>query len=616
MQATRVISLLLLAAWAVVPAHGQTVRVLASVSETTIGTQETVSYTLNIQGVRSVLTPQAPEVEGLALAQSFPRSQTSMSIVGGQVTQSVSFTWIYRPVRVGRATLSAVALTVDGREYRTDDIYVDVIPQAQRPTQRATPARRDPFSQFGRLNPQPAPEPAAPSETDLFIEVAPSTQSAVPHQQVTIAYYLYFREGIQLRQSRLTDSWDAEGFWREELDVEGRPIPQIVVKNGLRYNRITLKRTAVFPTRSGELSIDPLRIESEAILPNRSGDPFARLFSLQSRFAPIEIASIPLTFSISPLPDGGPSSFQGGVGSLQFSATYDRTELEVGESLQLTIRVSGDGNIATLGPPVFDTPGAFERYDPQTNSSIDRSGNRLRGTKTFTYILVPRSNGAFEMPALEYSWYDPGNRRYVTRSTDPVTVNVTGTGTPPAAVLALSGGLPVDDIAGPLPASKKWVALASPALHQRSWPYVIIILPGLLLGLVLALSRQSRHLAANPSIARLRRAGPLARRHLKEADRRLSANDRSGYYEALEKSLLGFVGNRLNVAEHGMTRDGLDRILEERHIETQVRSELIAFLDSCDRARFSPILPSSDDMKVDRDRAADLLVTLDDALAA
>jgi hypothetical protein len=96
----------------------------------------------------------------------------------------------------------------------------------------------------------------------MFIRAVPSKRQAFQNEQITIEYALYFRTGIQLRQSRLADSWDAEGFWREELEIEARPIPQTVVVDGLRYNTIVLKRVAVFPTRTGSLRIDPLRIES------------------------------------------------------------------------------------------------------------------------------------------------------------------------------------------------------------------------------------------------------------------------------------------------------------------------------------------------------------------
>ncbi|NNE71834.1 MAG: protein BatD [Rhodothermales bacterium] len=598
---------------AVLPAQAQDIRVLASVSESTIGTEETLSYTVEIQGVRSLETPSPPETEGLVLASTFPSRQTSMSIVNGAVTQSVSFTWTYRPVGEGQARIAALPLRISGNTYTTDGITITVVPQSQRPARRA-PSRTNPFSPFQRSVPSPPAEEVQPDARDLFIDVVPSARSAVQNQQVTVAYVLYFREGIQLRQSRLTDSWDAEGFWREELEVESRPIPQVVVRDGIRYNRITLKRAAVFPTRSGELSVDPLKIESEAILPTRSSDPLARFFSLQSRFTPVELSSAPLTLTASPLPPGAPESFQGAVGALNFSARFDRSELEVGESLQLTIRISGNGNLATMAAPTFEAPGAFEQYDPQVSTSIDRSGAQLRGSKTFTYVLVPRSNGVFQMPPISYTWYDPNAGRYVTDATEPFSVTVTGSGTPAATVLALSGGLPVDDIAGPIPATPTWVPTDRQPLHQRRWPYLALMVPALLLGGALLAGRRARHLADNPAVARLRRAGPLARKHLKTADRRLQENDIPGYYEALERALLGFVGNRLNVAEQGLTRDGLDQALDRHDVSRDLRTELIAFLDACDLARFSPVVPTQAAMTEARDRAADLLVTLDDRL--
>ncbi len=597
------------------PVLAQDIRVRASVSDATIGTEETVGFTLEIQGLRSLENPTAPETEGLVLVSTYPSRQTSMSIVNGAVTQSVGFTWTYRPVREGQARIGPVSVTIQGRTYTTESIAVNVIPQAQRPARRA-PARSNPFAPFQRQAPNTPAEEIDPDARDIFIDVVPSASSAVQNQQVTVNYLLYFREGIQLRQSRLTDSWDAEGFWREELEVEPRPIPQVVVRDGLRYNRITLKRAAVFPTRSGELAIDPLKIESEAILPSRSSDPMARFFSLQSRFTPVELSSAALTLESRPLPPGAPDTFQGAVGSLRFSASFDRTELEVGESLQLTVRITGNGNLATLAPPDFQAPGAFEQYDPQVSTSIDRSGPQLRGSKTFTYVLVPRSNGTFEMPEVVYTWFDPSAQRYITEASAAASITVTGTGTPAATVLALSGGLPVDDIAGPVPATTRWIPVDREPLHRQTWPYLALLLPGLLLGATLLLGRHAQHLAANPAVARLRRAGPLARKHLKAADQRLRDDDVAGYYEALERALLGFVGNRLNVAEQGLTREGLDRALNANDVPQDVRVQLMAFLDSCDGARFSPVRPTPEAMATDRDRAADLLLTLDDRMKA
>ena len=285
---------------------GQKVAVVAHVDQTTIGTEEAVTYTIEISGVAAnqIQTPTPPNADGLDLLQSVPSTQSSVSIVNGVMEQSYSFRWAYRPSREGNANIGSTSVTAAGSRYQTEEIAVTVIPQSQRPARTQQSSRRlDPFSTLFRSpfdNEQPA-EDLPPDPTDLFIRASPSDLSVVQNEQVTIEYLLFFREGIQLRQSRLTDSWDAEGFWREELEVETRPIPQIVIENGRRYNKIVLKRAAVFPTRAGTLVVDSLRIESEAVLPTRSADPF-QLFSLRNSYRPVELSSPSITIEASPLP--------------------------------------------------------------------------------------------------------------------------------------------------------------------------------------------------------------------------------------------------------------------------------------------------------------------------
>jgi hypothetical protein len=433
---------------------------------------------------------------------------------------------------------------------------------------------------------------------------------------VTLRYELYFREGIQLRQSRLTDSWDAEGFWREELDVDTRPVPRAVVEGGLRYNTITLKRAAVFPTRAGNLAIDPLKIETEAVLPSRSRDPVAQLFALGTRYAPVELESPALSVRVDPLPGGAPSGFAGAVGQYRMSVRFDRTEVAVGSSVQMTLTIQGTGNIATLSPPVFEIPGAFERYEPRETLAIDRSGDVLKGSKTFEYVLVARSHGRFELPAIEFSYFDPAAGRYAVDRSAPVTLTVTGNSDALPIARATAGGLPVDDIAGPVLSEVAWVRTDRALLHRSAWSYLLILLPaGIVAGLWIT-DRRARILAANPSISRLRQAHPLARKHLARAGTLLAAGQERPFYEELARALLGFVGNRLDVSEHGMTRERLSSVLVDSGVDEALSHDLTSFLESCDLARFSPVVPGLDRMEDDRDRASDLLVRLDSALRA
>ena len=598
-------------------ATAQEVQVQALVSETTIGAEESMSYTVEVKGAEfsAVGTPQPPETEGLVLVQPMPSRQTNISIVNGRRSQSISYQWMYRPVREGTARILAASVEVNGRTYQTQPIRLTVVPQSQRPQRRRTSRSLFP-DPFGR-SADPAPDAEEPesgiSERDIFIRAVPSARTVYLNQQVTIEYQLFFRTYIQPRHSRLADSWDAEGFWREELDVEARPMPRATVENGLRYNSIVLKRVAVFPARNGTLNVDPLRIETEVFAPRSPNDPFGRrFFSLRNPYETIERASPQVQIKARPLPGGAPESFTGAVGRFEMDAEISRTEVEVGEPVQVTVHLSGSGNLAMLDGPVLKVPGIFETYDPEINTSINSSGRQVRGSKTFTYLLVPRSNGTFTLPPIELAYFDPSIEQYRTLRSDPMTIRATGTASPTMAVSTTATGLPVDDIAQPI-TTPEWIRLQRRPLHRSPWTYLLVAVPLLLVGLTLALRRHATRLATDTAYARNRRAHPLARKHLKQATALLEKDQPRAFYEELERAVLGFIGNRINVAELGLTRPQLDERLAATGLEEAPRNALQQFLQTCDAARFAPNRPSHKQMETSLDEANHLIVTLDAA---
>ncbi len=598
------------------------VDVQASVSENTIGTEEGVTFRIEVSGAsaRDVAQPRAPDATGLALIRSSPSTQQSVSIVNGRMTQSVAFEWVYQAAGEGTAQINSAEVTVEGKTYNTSPISINVVPQAQRPQRQTRRSNAyDPFATFRNTPTSPSSnEPAAPQigKNDIFIRALPSARNVVMNEQVNIEYHLYFREGMQLRQSRLADSWDAEGFWREELDVQRRPVPKTVVENGLRYNTIVLKRVAVFPTHAGTLKIDPLKIEAEAYIPNRNLDPFDQFFSFRPRYEPVEVTSPSVNIEVSPIPDDAPDSFTGAVGTFQLNAHVNREEIEVGEPIQLELTISGIGNIATVEMAEFDPPGVFELYDPNIETSIDRTGGQIRGSKKLTYVLVPRSNGTFQIPEMEMSFYNPDRNRFETIRPRPTPIKVTGTPTSPAATLRNTSGLPVDDIAGLLAIPGSWKRLGVTPLHQRAWVYGLLLLPLLVLGGFLVQRKFNMKLAGDVMYARNRRAHPVARKHLKKAEELLEKNDARAFYQEIERALLSFIGNRLNVAETGMTYHQLGELLAGRNVGEELRSQMIRLIEECDRVRYAPILPNHEEMNTACDRASALIVQLDEIFSS
>ena len=606
--------LLLLASFILIqPSVAQDANVKASVSSTTIGTEEGVSFTIEVEGVSAneVQRPQAPVAEGLTLAQPVASTQTSVSIVNGRMSQSVSFEWVYRANGEGTAQIGSTEVVAKGKTFVTQPIDITVVPQAQRPQRQA---RQDPFNPFGSLRrptqQNPSPPPAI-TDRDIFIRAIPSDRSVFRNEQVNIEYQLFYREGMQLRQSRLADSWDAEGFWREELDVERRPIPKTIVENGLRYNTITLKRVAVFPTRTGELTVDPLKIEVEAYIPSRSGDPFDQFFSFRPRYEPVEVASRSVKIDVSSLPENSPDDFLGAVGAFRVEADVDRTEVQVGEPIEIELTISGTGNMATIEPPIFEPPGVFEQYDPQVKTDINRSGRQITGTKTLTYVLVPRSNGVFQIPQVTLSFFNPARGRYESLNPRPTTVTVTGDPMISAATLTSSSGLPVDDIAGLLTDGASWRRVNPPLIHTSVWSYILLGFPLLLLCGLLFYQKHQDKIEGDQTYARNRRAHPVARKHLKKAEALLVENQPRAFYEEIERALLSFIGNRLNIADKGYTYEQLSNELTKRGVGEELRTRLLHLMEECDRVRYAPVLPDQNAMNTACDRASGIIVDLD-----
>ena len=589
--------------------HAQEVN--GVVSATTIGTEELITFTLEISGADpgDIRGLQPPDTEGLRLVSPNPSQQSNVSIVNGRISRSVGYAWRYQPEAEGQAKILSTSVEISGERYTTAPVTITVVPQSQRPQRQ----RRSIFDPFGIFeDPQPGQAPPQVGERDIFIQAVPSAREAYQNEQVTINYELYFKTGTQPRNSRLADSWDAEGFWREELEVTDRPVPRTTVLEGQRYSVIVLKRVAVFPTRSGELSVDPLRIATE-VLP--TGEVlFSRpFFSLG--YVSVERASPAINIRSKPLPADAPGAFTGAVGRYTMQASLSRESVEVGEPLQLVVTLHGTGNIALLEKPSVTLPGIFEVYDPEVNTSMANEGSQVRGSKIFTWLLVPRSNGTFEFPPIRFAYFDPNAERYATEEVLLPAVTVTGTASSPAAVSTTALGFPVDDIA-PLLRSPRWVPAAITPLHRRMWLYVLLLLPIFALGATLLARRRVTRLATDTAWARQRRAHPFARKHLKRATELCKQDSSVAFYEVLESAILGFIGNRINVAELGMTRTQLGATLIDIGISEMLQSDTLAFLEACDAARFAPQQPVTSQMEAHLAEARKLLSAIAHELEA
>ncbi len=596
----RLIGLIALVMWLAPMAVAQ-VTVHAYVDKTTMGDGEVLLYTVEASGdFRDLGRITSPKTRGLTAVQTSPIQSWDVSIRNGQTRQRLRLQWQFRPMGTGTVSLGESTLRLDGRAYTTAPITVQVIPQSQRPS-----------SALWSTGPTASPRPDLDQASDIFIRAEPSSDVAWLGEQVVVDYVLYFEAGVHPRNSRIASAWDADGFWREELNLDRFLGSRTVVLDGRTFEAAPIKRLAIFPTRTGTLAVDSLDIEIDVLRAMRSRDPgslFRNPFS--SRFERETLTAPRVAVEARPPPPGAPPSFNGAVGQFGLAVQADRHSVDVGEPIRVTATLSGTGNIATLEAPDWQIPTAFEQYPARASERINRHAERLRGEKTFTFTLVPRSGGSFVLPPLEWSYFEPEAETYRTLRSDSLRLQVVG----PAAPLAeASPSASSDAFIGPLETATWQRAREAGPLWNQPWVWVGFGLPALaLLGLVVV--RRLRDRDDDTAAARSLRAFPEAQRGLETAVAHLDAGESRVFYAALDRTLRLFLTDRLGSPAHSLALPDLDTLLAERGVANETRDAALQLLRESDAGPFAPRpqAPPADIL----DRATRLMAAINDEAIA
>mgnify|MGYP001567109199 FL=1 len=243
---------------------------------------------------------------------------------------------------------------------------------------------------------------------------------------------LFYTRVSFLSQPRY-DPPQPSGFFKEDL-------PQktfAVERDGARYE-VTELPMILFPTVAGDLSIGEAKITVELDQMDGGGgamDPFdphfiQRFFGIGAAQTKV-LSSKPVKIKALPLPgEGKPSDFSGAVGRFNLNASLDKTDLKVGDSLTLTVTVSGEGNIKSCPSPAYPKlDGTFRSYETEKSESISKAGDKITGNKTFKLLLIPQipGNPRLTIPPVTFTYFDPWSRAYVRKQTKTLEVTVTGT---------------------------------------------------------------------------------------------------------------------------------------------------------------------------------------------
>jgi hypothetical protein len=227
-----------------------------------------------------------------------------------------------------------------------------------------------------------------------------------------------------VRSPELLETPTFTGFWHEEFDFgKNYPISETNIK-GKKFQVALLKKLVLIPQHSGALPIAPMELEVPVATPTNQRDFFGRR---TSRIVNIICSTGKRMLEVKALPKQNmPVDFSGAVGSFEFTTKLDRDSIQTNESANLSLRVSGSGNLRMIELPEFDVPIDIEAYEPKYKENINLEKFGLSGFKREEYLLIPRNKGVYKIGSVRFSYFNPSKEKYITVSSPSYTLKVKG----------------------------------------------------------------------------------------------------------------------------------------------------------------------------------------------
>ena len=222
---------------------------------------------------------------------------------------------------------------------------------------------------------------------------------------MTATFWLFTR-AEELRCDAIPPRYD--GFWKEELETPKTFQPRDRVVNGIPTRAYLIQRVALFPTRTGDLTIDAMELPHIQLRLGSRG-----LFGGFDDVVSASRRSVPVTVHVKPLPPGAPAGFEpANVGALTVVSSASPARVAVGEPITMRVSVSGDGNVRALSLPNLPPfPGA-RTFQPTTADQLEQRDRRLVGTRTVETVLVPEREGELVIAPLGWPYFDPHTGKY------------------------------------------------------------------------------------------------------------------------------------------------------------------------------------------------------------
>ncbi len=551
-------------------------------SAVAVGEQFRLTYTVNTQNVSGFTVGKIPAELEVLMGPS-KSSQSSFQMVNGHTssTSSITYTYVLCANKNGTFTIPAAHIVAGGKNITSNELKITV----------SGTARSGGQGQQGQQNQGGSSMRAAGSNisgSDLFIRVSANKRRVHEQEPILLTYKVYTLVDLTQLTGKMPD---LKGFHTQEIQLPQQKSYKVEMLNGRPYRTVTWSQYVMFPQITGKLEIPSITFDGVVIQQNRDVDPFEAFFNGGSGYVEVKkkINAPGLTIEVDPLPTR-PANFSGGVGSFSISAQLDKTEIKANNPVTLRVIVNGCGNLKLIKKPVVDFPKDFDTYDAKVTDKTKLTTNGVEGNMIYDFLAVPRHPGTYEIPPVEFVYYDTGDDTYKTVKTQAFTLNVakgSGSGT----VTNYSGQEELEqlnkDIRYIKTGEAKLRSIDDSFFGSVAYWVSMLLLAAIFISLFIVF-RQRAMANANIDITRGKKANKVATGRLKKASRLMFEGKASPFYDEVLRALWGYVGDKLSMSVEKLSRDNISQRLAERNVDEDTIGLFISALDECEFERYAP----------------------------
>lgn len=540
----------------------------AKVSKNTLGINERLRIEFNMNADGDNFVAPNFEASGFRVIGG-PSQSVSQSWINGKSSFNKSYIYILLPTQKGQLTIKQAAIEINGQIYKTSPVKINVTNAVEIPK-------------------DPNEAPAVSADDNIYLVADISKSNPYLNEPITVVYKLYFSYSIGISNWRELNKPKYNDFWSQNIDIKQLKAEEGMFK-GERYRYVVLRKTVLYPQKSGKLEIEPLSLDIDCQVPSNRRNFWGQPIMVEDSK---RVSAGSKIINVRALPESGkPVDFSGAVGQFDFKVNPSKTTLKNGESLDLTLSVIGKGNLKLFSLPKPVVPTALEMYDPVHKENVSTPLTGMTGKISDKYTIIPQYKGSYQIKPLSFSYFDLASGRYKTITSQPITITVLDG----PSVASGEKSNPTEVTKNKVEVAKSF-AFIKPKTSLKSMEkedflgsglfYSLVALPFLAIPLLIVGRRRKQAIDNDVVGNKIRKSNALAKKYLSEAKKHLGQKE--PFYIALEKALHNFLKAKLNIETSDMSKEKIREILTERNAQPETISEFITLTENCEFARYAP----------------------------